>query len=253
MSESRVRPGHYLAPNWATRTRGVLTVHDVAVYFALLSRVDTETRERWMSIADVAAEAHTSRSSAKRAIAHLKALGAIEVELRGEGKQQLPNLYRVPIFNDAPYAAALAGAESVQTEPRSVPPGPRVGSERTVGRSHLNEGSVPTGPQEGAPKGAPKGAVEGGAGETATAPSAVVALPASPGAPAPDTTVELSWGWRGLLNREQWDEYAPEYERVHGEPLRAENTKYYPGPESYAEALATLRNEQPRGPLRDAS
>lgn len=73
------------------------------------------------------------------------------------------------------------------------------------------------------------------------------------GAHAPDTTSELSWGWHGLLNREQWDEYAPEYERVHGEPLRVDNTKYFPGPDSYADALSRLRAESPRGDLRKVS
>lgn len=73
------------------------------------------------------------------------------------------------------------------------------------------------------------------------------------GALAPDTTGELSWGWHGLLTREQWDEYRPEWERVHGERLRIENTRYFPSPDTYADALAKLRTEQPRGPLREAS
>lgn len=71
--------------------------------------------------------------------------------------------------------------------------------------------------------------------------------------PAPEVTRELAWGWRGRLNRAQWEEYAPEWERVHGEPLRVENTLYFPGPESYADALATLRAEKPRRAFRDAS
>ncbi|WP_157550919.1 hypothetical protein [Microbacterium sp. Root553] len=71
--------------------------------------------------------------------------------------------------------------------------------------------------------------------------------------PAPEVTRELAWGWRGRLNRAQWEEYAPEWERVHGEPLRVENTLHFPGPESYADALATLRAEKPRHAFRDAS
>ncbi|WP_460784856.1 hypothetical protein [Microbacterium tumbae] len=73
------------------------------------------------------------------------------------------------------------------------------------------------------------------------------------GAHAPDATEDLAWGWHGLLNREQWDEYRPEWERVHGETLHIEHTRYFPTPDTYADALAKLRTEQPRGPFREAS
>jgi hypothetical protein len=160
-----------IVPNWLTRdTELPINVYDLAVYVVLNNRVDTKTRERWMSIADIAREARTSRSSVKRALAHLTELGLVEVVSRGSDGVQLANLYRLPVVGIAGGAVVLSVASSVvPTGPGSVPTGPGVGSTGTEGRFPQDRGSVPTGPREVLPRdsqGTRTGTLEGGVGET---------------------------------------------------------------------------------------
>lgn len=93
--------GFIRVPNWLLDDSD-LTLHEFAVYVALLRFRDSKTGKCFPGMTTIADRARVSRETVKRTIPKLVDKGLITVTKRREGVKNLPNVYTVAVAKETP-------------------------------------------------------------------------------------------------------------------------------------------------------